>query len=147
MDDLQTALEDFKNIYQNFFSRRSHQRPCNYAQTRHSAARLHSTIPRLATHYRPLSPLAPNDATSLKQRIFAHAACETGLPVPFTPDEVQFVIDTGASITITYDKNDLMDTYILFNQQPCKESHLVYQLPVSGMLLTVSQQRTETLSV
>jgi hypothetical protein len=106
MDDLQTALEDFKNIYQNFFSRSSHQRPRNYAQTRRSTARVHSTVPRPATHYRPLSPLAPDDAISLKQRIFAYAACETGLPVTFTPDEVQFVINTGASITITHDKND-----------------------------------------
>lgn len=53
------------------------------------------------------------EALENRSVITAYAASNQGLPVCFTPDEGHFVIDTGASITITNEKEGFISPLLL----------------------------------
>jgi hypothetical protein len=48
------------------------------------------------------------EAIATRSSLHAYAGRNNGLPAQFTPDEVHFVIETGASITITNNKTDFL---------------------------------------
>jgi hypothetical protein len=107
MHEFRDALRDFQELQQQLLCHRpSPQRPHNYAEVRCTAQRKHPLAPRLATHYSPTHHSAFPTSTTDAELLFVYAASETGLPIHFTPDEATFIIDTGASISITYDKSD-----------------------------------------
>jgi hypothetical protein len=107
MDDLNHALEEFRTLQRSILSGRSfNQRPRHYNHAQRVAERPHHRVPRYATHYQPQCPISIATSNGIYQQIHAYSACATGLPISFTPDEVHFIIDTGASITITFDEQD-----------------------------------------
>jgi hypothetical protein len=53
------------------------------------------------------SPSQP-EAVEIRKQITAYEASNEGLPTPMTPNEVQIIIDTGASISITNTKSDFI---------------------------------------
>ncbi len=67
-----------------------------------------SQIPRLVQHYAPLVPRSNAEAVHLRASLQAYAATNQGFPILFTSDEVTFVIDTGAIITVTNSKSDFI---------------------------------------
>jgi hypothetical protein len=89
------------------------------------------TAPRPAIHYQPLHHVTSDYAKHLQSTLHAYAASTTGLPTNFTPDAVNFVVDTGASISITYDKNDFDGP--IHPVQPTKLQGIASGLSVSGI--------------
>ncbi len=61
----------------------------------------------------------------------AYVAHDHGLPACFTPDKLHFVIDTGASITITNSKEDFVS--IISPVQPTKLQGIASGLDVKGV--------------
>jgi hypothetical protein len=67
-----------------------------------------ASIPHLAVHYTPYHNMSPQEAVVIRSKLTAYAAANHGLTAQFTPDEVHFFIDTGASIIITNSKMDFI---------------------------------------
>lgn len=73
-----------------------------------SASRPFARVPQLVTHYTPLREMSLQEAIAKRTAVRAYVANNQGLPVQFTPDEVHFIIDTGASVSITNSKGDFI---------------------------------------
>jgi hypothetical protein len=82
-------------------------------------------------HYQPLAPFSDHRGIQLRESIQACAATSTGFPTPFTTDEVIFVIDTGASVTVTNSKSDFVSE--LHPVQPTKLQGIAAGLEVKGI--------------
>jgi len=54
-----------------------------------------------SVHYSPLTTRDPGDAPIIRASVSAYLSQTNSDLMPFTPDTHQFIIDTGASITIT----------------------------------------------
>ncbi len=112
MNDLKLALSKFQALQRDLLNDVQHSRP--YRKQHRYRRDLESNrsqvqVPRLASHYQPLQG-TPNlqEAAAKRKAISANVANNQGLPVQFTPDEVHFVVDTGASVTITNSKSDFI---------------------------------------
>jgi hypothetical protein len=88
-------------------------------------------IPRLAVHYVPILSISGMTALQIRQSLEAHATANQGFPTPFMSDEVTFVIDTGASITVTHCKADFLSTPRPV--QPTKLQGIAAGLEVKGI--------------
>ncbi len=73
-----------------------------------SASRPFVRVPQPVTHYTPLREMSLQEAIAKRTAIRAYVANNQGLPVQLTPDEVHFIIDTGASVSITNSKEDFI---------------------------------------
>jgi hypothetical protein len=66
--------------------------------------RTKSSIPRPVPQFQPLHPMTIQEAREMRINLQAYVANNQGLHAQFTPDKLHFVVDTGASITITKPK-------------------------------------------
>ncbi len=71
------------------------------------------------------------NTVQLHASLKAYTETHQGFPVPFTSDEVIFVIDTGASVTVTNSKLDfILDLHPV---QPTKLQGITSGLEVKGI--------------
>jgi hypothetical protein len=111
---IQEALKDFQRLQDELLSQSVTIKPIR--RRRHYRFRetplgtpLYDTPPPLpAVHYPPLHPISTPQSIQRQTQLHAYMSAHKGFPTTFTPDKVSFVIDTGASITITFDKNDFV---------------------------------------
>jgi hypothetical protein len=66
-----------------------------------------------------------------RTQLQAYMSMNQGFPTTFTPDEVSFVVDTGASITITHDKQDFVSP--IYRVQPTTLQGIASGLSVEGI--------------
>jgi hypothetical protein len=118
MEDLKQALAEFQALQACMplsprWSSSSHssRRICRNINME---GRTIDRIPKYVTHYTPMSSMTQQEAVITRSTLAAYIATNNGLPARFTPDETNFVIDTGASITITNCKDELFNQH---NQQ------------------------------
>jgi hypothetical protein len=108
MDNLSAAVEQLQKLSCDLNQRAHQQRRQQQHHRRRIQQRQHPQVPRLAVHYTPTWPISCNNALQVRRSLEAYSAANQGFPTPFTSDEVTFVIDTGASITVTNCKGDFM---------------------------------------
>jgi hypothetical protein len=65
------------------------------------SSRHHPVLPVMSTHYTPFVFLATNQASSLRDQLLAFVTSGKETRIDFTPDARHFIVDMGASITIT----------------------------------------------
>lgn len=131
MDDLQQALTALRNLQKEL-----HHTVCKATIKRHNHRRYQrpssrSQIPCPIQHYAPLVPRTTTEAFHLRESLQAYAATNQGFPIPFTSDEVTFVIDTGTSITVTNAKSDFISE--LHPIQPTQLQGIAAGLQVQGI--------------
>jgi hypothetical protein len=108
MDNISAAVEQLQKLSCDLNQRAHQQRRQRQHHRRRIQQRQHPQVPRLAVHYTPTWPISCNNALQVRRSLEAYSATNQGFPTPFTSDEVTFVIDTGASITVTNCKGDFM---------------------------------------
>jgi hypothetical protein len=112
MDDLKKALSEFQSLQNDMLQSSTRINSTTYRRKtcRHSTAELRakSTIPRPAHHFQPLRQVTTQEAREKRIKLHAYIANNQGLPAKSTPDELHFLIDTRASITITNSKDDFV---------------------------------------
>ncbi len=130
--DILRALKEFSALQSSLLGQRvrPHHRRC---KRKASSSQHHckSSIPRPAIHYTPLREMSIEQALAVRSSLPAFTATNNGLPAQFTPDEVHFVIDTGASITITNDKTDFLSD--IHPIQPTRLKGIASGLSVKGI--------------
>jgi hypothetical protein len=135
MDDLKQALAEFQALQaclppiprrgsSHHYSRRIRRDITTEGRTIHH-------IPKYVTHYTPTSSMTQQEAEMTRSNLQAYVATNHGLPARFTPDETTFVIDTGASITITNCKEDF--TSAIQQVQPTKLKGIASGLDVKSI--------------
>ncbi len=114
MDPLKQALDDFARshqaILQNLRCQQSSQKRRYY---RHRPPPWRNPTypipPKSVPYYKPLTAgLLPPGAWRLREKVAAYQAVEEGLTTPITPNETHVVVDMGASISITNEKDDFI---------------------------------------
>jgi hypothetical protein len=96
-----------------------------------SASRPFVRVPQPVTHYTPLREMSLQEAIAKRTAVRAYVANNQGLPVQFTPDEVHFIIDTGASVSITNSKEDFISQIPLI--QPTKLKGIASGLDIKSV--------------
>jgi len=77
------------------------QRSTSYSSLNVPSSRHRPELPVMSTHYTLSIFLATNQASSLRDQLLAYMTSGEETRISFTPDAHHFIIDTGASITIT----------------------------------------------
>jgi hypothetical protein len=135
MDDLKQALAEFQALQACLpqLPRRgsSHHHSCRIRRNITTEGRTINRIPKYVTHYTPTSSMTQQEAEITRSNIQAYVATNHRLPARFTPDEMTFVIDTGASITITNCKEDF--TSAIQQVQPTRLKGITSGLDVKGI--------------
>jgi hypothetical protein len=135
MDDLQKAPADFQALQEELRQSPYRRHPYSYHRKIRrdvsSGDRTKSIIPRPVHHHQPLCPMTAQEALATRIKLHAFITHNHGLPAQFTPDELHFVIDTGASITITNSKDDFVST--IHPIQPTKLQGIASGLEVKGI--------------
>jgi hypothetical protein len=110
MKRLQKAISDFQQSQDNLMraqQRRVHSpRLRRYSEIQRRESCHEATLPCLATHYEPQLPAHPGSMTSIRHHIGCLANQDNGNLVTFLHHSSMFIIDTGASISISNDKSD-----------------------------------------
>ncbi len=135
MDDLKQALAEFQALQACLpplpWRDSSHHYSRCIRRDITTERRTINHIPKYVTHYTPTSSMTQQEAEITRKTIHAYVATNQGLPARFTPDETTFVIDTGASITITNCKEDF--TSAIQQVQPTRLKGIASGLDVKGI--------------
>lgn len=134
---LQAALQDFQRLQHELLHhlqgkrvqrRRRHQR---FRHIPIGTPAHHDLPPQPATHYTPLARMTLTQGIQHRTQLQAYMSMNRGFPTTFTPDEVSFVVDTGASITITHNKQDFVSPIRCI--QPTTLQGITFGLSVEGI--------------
>jgi len=108
--DNTSRASDLQHAVQTLQETLSQQRkPIRYARnTPPSKQGVKENIPRLVPHYELMHDVSSTWARALQAAIKEATLTPMGLPMALTPDEKQFIIDTGASITIMHSFEDFI---------------------------------------
>jgi hypothetical protein len=135
MKRLVEALQDFAAAQdeQHRASKSQARRPPtrDYATRRRLSASNSSSPPILAVHYAPDAafPSSPGPSSLHLQSFLASP--ETSLPTAFLPDTNALIVDTGASISVTYARSDFIGP--IRAVQPTTLQGIGAGLPVAGI--------------
>lgn len=135
MEDLRQALEEFQALQANMpqrLHRHRYEHSSRWIRRDIDPRHRHKEfIPTYVTHYNPLRDMPLHEAQTTRLNLQAYIANNQGLPARFTSDEKHFVIDTGASITITNHKEDFVS--VIRPVQPTTLKGIASGLDVKGV--------------
>jgi hypothetical protein len=98
---LQQALEELTQTFER------KRKPSLYHRNTPTSKRCpQHPIPCLVPHYEPMHGTTTSQAVAVQAALKKSLSNPIGFPLTLTPDEKQFIIDTGASITIMNSNDD-----------------------------------------
>jgi hypothetical protein len=133
-DNTDSCVSDLRHAVQTLQDYLSHQqKPICYARNTPTSKRgVKENIPRLDPHYEPMHDVSSTWARAMQAAIKEATSTPMGLPMTLTPDEKQFIIDTGASITIRHSSEDLISP--ISSVQHTELKGITLGLTVQGMV-------------
>jgi hypothetical protein len=135
MKHLQKAISDFQQSQEGLIHaqqrRLQSQQVRHYSNIRRWESRNETSLPCLATHYKPQLMATAINAPSIRHQLGLLANQDNGLPISFLHNSSMFIVNTGASITNTNSRSDFSEP--LHSVQPTVLQGIVSGLNVRGI--------------
>ncbi len=106
IDELKQAIQEFQLLQREFQYSLNNNHQMRQPYLNRDCQLNLSKVPWIAVHYSPLAPIPLSNAEQLWSLLKVYAMTNKGFPTASTSDKLIFIIDAGASITVTNNKVD-----------------------------------------